>query len=129
MAPCSHSDASSNLSKSNPQLNCRYFEDSRSGNDTSGLKPKGVIHWVDAAAGIPVTVRDYGRLFTVPAPGADTFLQDINPDSLTEYAAVAEPAIMTHAAKNFQFERQGYFYKDPEQGGVFNKTVSLREGF
>lgn len=111
------------------QLNCRYFEDSRSGNDTSGLKPKGVIHWVDAAAGIPVTVRDYGRLFTVPAPGADTFLQDINPDSLTEYAAVVEAAIMTHAAKNFQFERQGYFYKDPEQGGVFNKTVSLREGF
>ena len=32
------------------QLNCSYFEDSRSGQDTSGLKPKGVIHWVDAAA-------------------------------------------------------------------------------
>ena len=30
------------------QLNCSYFEDSRSGQDTSGLKPKGVIHWVDA---------------------------------------------------------------------------------
>ena len=40
------------------QLNCTYFEDSRSGQDTSGLKPKGVIHWVDAEAGVPVQVRD-----------------------------------------------------------------------
>ena len=61
------------------QLNCSYFEDSRSGQDTSGLKPKGVIHWVDAAAGVPVQVRDYQRLFKVPNPGSDTLLDDINP--------------------------------------------------
>lgn len=111
------------------QLNCTYFKDSRSGQDTSGLKPKGVIHWVDAKAGVPVQVRDYQRLFRVPNPTSDTLLEDINPDSVMQLSAVVEPAIMASDSARFQFERQGYFYKDPVQANVFNKTVSLREGF
>ena len=111
------------------QLNCTYFEDSRSGQDTSGLKPKGVIHWVDAEAGVPVQVRDYQRLFRVPNPSSDTLLEDINPESVVLLDAVVEPAIMASDSERFQFERQGYFCKDSEQANVFNKTVSLREGF
>ena len=114
------------------QLNCTYFADSKSGQDTSGLKPKGVVHWVDADAGVPVRVMDYGRLFKVPNPSSQTFLDDIDTESLTVFEAVAEPAMMSHEAQRFQFERQGYFCKDlPSADGtpVFNKTVSLREGF
>ena len=114
------------------QLNCTYFADSKSGQDTSGLKPKGVVHWVDAHAGVPVRVMDYGRLFKVPNPSSQTFLDDIDTESLTVFEAVAEPAMMNHEAQRFQFERQGYFCKDlPSADGtpVFNKTVSLREGF
>ena len=111
------------------QLNCTYFEDSRSGQDTSGLKPKGVIHWVDAAAGVAVQVRDYQRLFRVPNPASDTLLEDINPDSVVLLDAVVEPAIMASGSERFQFERQGYFCKDSKEAAVFNKTVSLREGF
>ena len=114
------------------QLNCTYFADSKSGQDTSGLKPKGVLHWVDAQSGVPVRVMDYGRLFKVPNPSSKTFLNDINTQSLTVLDAVAEPAIISHEAERFQFERQGYFYQDvPSADGtpVFNKTVSLREGF
>ncbi len=114
------------------QLNCSYFADSKSGQDTSGLKPKGVVHWVDADAGVPIQVMDYGRLFKVPSPSAQTFLDDIDSESLTLLDAVAEPAIMQHDAERFQFERQGYFYRDQNAQGsvaVFNKTVSLREGF
>ena len=114
------------------QLNCTYFADSKSGQDTSGLKPKGVVHWVDAHAGVPVRVMDYGRLFKVPNPSSQTFLDDIDTESLTVFEAVAEPAMMSHEAQRFQFERQGYFCKDlPSADGtpVFNKTVSLREGF
>ena len=114
------------------QLNCTYFADSKSGQDTSGLKPKGVVHWVDAHAGVPVRVMDYGRLFKVPNPSSQTFLDDIDSESLTVLDAVAEPAIMTHDAQRFQFERQGYFCKDvasTDGTPVFNKTVSLREGF
>ena len=111
------------------QLNCTYFEDSRSGQDTSGLKPKGVIHWVDAAAGVAVQVRDYQRLFRVPNPASDTLLEDINPDSVVLLDAVVEPAIIASGSERFQFERQGYFCKDSKEAAVFNKTVSLREGF
>ena len=81
---------------------------------------------------MPVRVMDYGRLFKVPNPSSKTFLNDINTQSLTVLDAVAEPAIISHEAERFQFERQGYFFKDvPSADGtpVFNKTVSLREGF
>ena len=114
------------------QLNCTYFADSKSGQDTSGLKPKGVVHWVDASASVPITVLDYGRLFNVPNPSSKTFLDDINPNSLTRLDAMAEPALLAHESGRFQFERQGYFYRDEQADGsvpVFNKTVSLREGF
>jgi glutaminyl-tRNA synthetase len=114
------------------QLNCTYFADSKSGQDTSGLKPKGVVHWVDANAGVPVNVMDYGRLFKVANPSSKTFIDDINPDSLTRYNAIAEPALLSHASRRFQFERQGYFCLDQHSDDtvpVFNKTVSLREGF
>ena len=114
------------------QLNCTYFADSKSGQDTSGLKPKGVVHWVDARASVPITVMDYGRLFNVPNPSSKTFLNDINPNSLTRLDAMAEPAMLAHESERFQFERQGYFYRDEQADGsvpVFNKTVSLREGF
>ena len=114
------------------QLNCTYFADSKSGQDTSGLKPKGVVHWVDASASVPITVMDYGRLFNVPNPSSKTFLDDINPNSLTRLDAMAEPALLAHESGRFQFERQGYFYRDEQADGsvpVFHKTVSLREGF
>jgi glutaminyl-tRNA synthetase len=71
-------------------------------------------------------------LFKVPNPTSATFLDDINSDSLTVMDAVAEPAILALDSQRFQFERQGYFCKDALSHGdvpVFNKTVSLREGF
>jgi glutaminyl-tRNA synthetase len=111
------------------QLNCTYFPDSKSGEDTSGLKPKGVVHWVDAKQSVAVEVRDYDRLFNVPNPSAKTFIDDINEQSLRTLHAMVEPAIMALDDQHFQFERQGYFCKDSELPGVFNKTVSLREGF
>ena len=111
------------------QLNCTYFPDSKSGEDTSGLKPKGVVHWVDAKQSVAVEVRDYDRLFNVPNPSAKTFIDDINEQSLTTLHAMVEPAMMALDEQHFQFERQGYFCKDSELPGVFNKTVSLREGF
>ncbi|MEM7098001.1 MAG: glutamine--tRNA ligase/YqeY domain fusion protein [Pseudomonadota bacterium] len=111
------------------ELRCHVVADSRSGRDTSGVKPNGVIHWVAANTAVAVEVRSYERLFKVAAPKADSFIDDINEDSLVSHRSFVEPAIMEHEATRFQFERQGYFCKDPKLGGVFNKTVSLREGF
>jgi glutaminyl-tRNA synthetase len=111
------------------ELLCTYIPESRSGSDTSGIKPKGVVHWVSAEHAVPVEIRSYERLFRVPDPSADTFLDDINPDSLQIFNGFVEPAIMDHEDTHWQFERQGYFCKDEQLPGVFNKTVSLREGF
>ena len=109
------------------QLRCSYFPDSRSGQDESGLKPKGVVHWVSAQTGENVRVRKYKRLFSVSSPGVEDFTRDINPDSLSEYDSFLEPAALESSQKQFQFERLGYFCKD-ENAKVFNQTVSLREG-
>ena len=111
------------------ELKCTYFADSRSGQDTSGLKPNGVIHFVSAEQAVAVDVNVYERLFQVPNPKAETFLDDINPNSLSMLKGFVEPAIMAHADARFQFERIGYFCKDAKVPNMFNKTVSLREGF
>lgn len=114
------------------RLICTYFPDSRSGSDTSGLKPNGVVHWVSKSTARAVEVRQYERLFKVPDPTADSFLDDLNGDSLRISQGYVEPALLEHDSRNFQFERQGYFYRDDDggrEGPAFNKTVSLREGF
>jgi glutaminyl-tRNA synthetase len=111
------------------ELKCSYVPESRSGQDTSGLKPRGVIHWVDASAGVPATVRLYDRLFRVPAPGGDDFVTQINPDSLIERRALLEPAITASPETRFQFERTGYFCRDSEAAGVYNRTVTLRDSY
>lgn len=112
------------------KLICTYFADSKSGSDTSGLKPNGVVHWVSKATAQAVEVRQYERLFKVPDPSADSFIEDLNGDSLHISQGYVEPAILEHDSRNFQFERQGYFYRDDDdRGPAFNKTVSLREGF
>ncbi len=111
------------------ELRCTYFPDSKSGADTSGLKPKGVVHWVEAEASVAVRVRLYERLFREPAPSASTFLEDLNPDSMREVEARAEPAIMDSSENRFQFERIGYFCRDSELDDVFNRTVTLRDSW
>jgi glutaminyl-tRNA synthetase len=111
------------------QLRCSYFPESKSGEDTSGLKPKGVVHWVCAAHGVPARVRLYDRLFQVPAPKAEQLTSELNPQSLVECQAVIEPALAASDEIRFQFERQGYFCKDSELTGVFNRTVTLRDSW
>ena len=110
------------------ELRCTHFPESRSGQDTSGLKPKGVIHWVSESGAQQIKVKKYDRLFNVPDPKADNFMDEINIESLLECDAFIEPAALGLDQRQFQFERVGYFSKD-EDARVFNQTVTLREGF
>ena len=110
-------------------LNCTYFPESRSGQDKSGLKARGVIHWVDANSCELVSVRQYGRLFDVPMPNSADFVDHIDKDSLVESHGLLEKAVMERDIERIQFERIGYFYRDPDLPRTYNKTVSLREGF
>ena len=114
------------------ELRCRYVPESKSGADASGLKPKGVIHWVDAATAVPATVRLFERLFTEANPTAQTFLRTLHPESLRIARALVEPAIVQSDERHFQFERKGYFVKDSDhapQAPVFNLTVALRDSY
>lgn len=119
------------------ELRCFYAPDSKSGSDNSGLKPKGVVHWVSATQGVPATVREYGHLFTVPAPDKNDMAATLNTESLIEHAAIIEPAVVASDSKRFQFERQGYYYRDSRGEGpsesdgqpLFNRVVTLRDSY
>ena len=111
------------------EIKASYEPKSKSGADNSGLKPKGVIHWVSANDAVEVEVREYDHLFSDPAPTADNFTQVLNPNSLRRRQAVVEPAIAQSAQKHFQFERLGYFAKDEDHEGLYHRTVTLRDSW
>ncbi|MCW5910824.1 MAG: glutamine--tRNA ligase/YqeY domain fusion protein [Cyclobacteriaceae bacterium] len=123
-------DANGNIT----ELHCSYIPESRSGNDTSGIHVKGVIHWVSIEKAVPVEVRLYDRLFNVEDMNAleDDFRNHLNPNSLQVLPTVyAEPEIANaKLGEHFQFLRMGYFCLDPDsQPGrlVFNRTSTLRD--
>jgi glutaminyl-tRNA synthetase len=114
------------------ELRCSYDPATRGGNAPDGRKVQATLHWVSAADAVPAEVRLYKQLFTRPDPNVANFAADLNPASLEVLeAAMLEPAL---AADNsdapVQFERQGYFYRDPDSKPdrlVFNRTVGLRD--
>lgn len=116
------------------QLNCSYYPDSRSGNDTSGIKAKGVIHWVSVAQALEAEARIYDRLFTDPEPteheGQD-YLEFYNTESLKVTTAYCEPSLASALpGQQFQFMRKGYFAVDTDSTPgkpIFNLTVNLKD--
>ena len=119
------------------ELRCTYDEATgRNSTTADGRKVKGTIHWVSATHAIDAEVRLYDRLFSVPDPdnipeGQD-FLVNLNPASLEVVpAAKVEPGVAdAPVGTRYQFERVGYFSKDPDSAPgrpVFNRTVGLRD--
>ena len=112
----------------------KYFPNSKSGSDTSGIHVKGTLHWVSAKHAIPVELNEYDRLFNVedPSSAEGDFKSYINPHSLhTVTTAWGEPALLNDALEDrFQFLRKGYFYQDTNSTKdklVFNRTVTLKD--
>ena len=114
-----------------------YYSDSKSGEDVSGIKPKGTLHWVDADNAVPCEVRMYDRLFTVADPTADDskdFLEYYNQDSLKviKNALMEKSLSESKPGTQYQFLRQGYFCTDVDSAEckiVFNQTVGLKDSF
>ncbi|MEM8556572.1 MAG: glutamate--tRNA ligase family protein, partial [Bacteroidota bacterium] len=119
------------------ELKCTYFPRDEQGHDTSGLNPKGTIHWVSADHAVQAEVRLYDRLFRVPdpddVPEGGSFLDHLNPDSLRVVTGYLEPSLgKAQVGDRFQFERQGYFVVDQDSTDghlVFNRTVTLRDSW
>jgi len=115
------------------ELRCTYDPETRGGNTPpDGRKVKATLHWVAAPTAVEAEVRLYEHLFADPDPDASNFAAEINPQSLEVIAdAKLEPALAAdNAAAPVQFERLGYFCRDPDSRPgrlVFNRTVGLRD--
>jgi glutaminyl-tRNA synthetase len=131
------------------EVYCTYYEDSKSGSDTSGVKPKGTLHWVSIAHAIGAEVRIYDRLFTdeKPTDRKENYRNEnnkkrkrpidfktfLNPDSLKTVSACVEPSLANATiGETFQFMRLGYFCVDLDATTgnlIFNRTVPLRDSW
>ncbi|HEY0299187.1 MAG TPA: glutamine--tRNA ligase/YqeY domain fusion protein [Arachidicoccus sp.] len=118
------------------ELHCTYLPETKSGNDTSGVKVKGTLHWVSATHAKPIELHVYDRLFT--AEDMDNiegeYTDYLNPTSLQILStALAEPALLEDAGNNaYQFLRKGYFVKDRDSSPehpIFNRTVGLKDSW
>jgi glutaminyl-tRNA synthetase len=118
------------------KIRCVYDPNTRGGDAPDNRKVKGTIQWVCAIHAIPIEARLYDHLFEaerpMEVPEGKTFFDNLSDHSLTiESRAVAEPAaVEIEKGQTVQFERIGYFCKDPESTSslaVFNRTVTLRD--
>jgi glutaminyl-tRNA synthetase len=115
------------------ELRCTYDPATRGGDSPDGRRPKATLHWVSAEHAVPAEIRLYDHLFARPDPGAGgDLMADLNPASETIVrSALLEPALAdTSLGETVQFERLGYFTKDPDsrpEAPVFNRTLTLRD--
>ena len=114
------------------ELRCSYDPATKGGDAPDGRKVKATLHWVSAADAVSAEVRLVNELFS-SAPDPDGDLKAaLNPNSLELLGgAMVEPALARETSgAPVQFERQGYFCRDPDSTPakpVFNRTIGLRD--
>ena len=117
------------------EVKAKIIEGTLGHNPEDGIKPKGVIHWVDATDNVDCEVRLYDRLFNDPSPdtGGKDHMDSLNPNSLEILTGCKGEKGLAHAANRtrFQFEREGYFIQDSRYSKpdalVYNRVISLRD--
>ena len=112
------------------ELLCTYDPETKSGSGFEGRKVKGTIHWVDARTAVKIKIRNYDYLMIEDENGQ----QAMNPESLVETVAYAEPSIAeADPGERFQFFRKGYYIADEKlttsDEKVFNKIVGLKSSW
>ncbi|HPP00188.1 MAG TPA: glutamine--tRNA ligase/YqeY domain fusion protein [bacterium] len=120
------------------ELRCTYDPATRGGDAPDGRKVKGTIHWVSARHAVPAEARLYDYLFIKENPMAveegHDWKENLNPNSLVVLSPCYVEPGLDPAEPGFrcQFERLGYFCKDPDSTPgrpVFNRTVSLKDSW
>lgn len=123
-------------------LECEYLPNTKSGEDTSGIKVKGTIHFVSNKNYFPITIRNFKNLTKMEYVWPSKALADGTPleeileeDSMTESVAYAENFLKAaEVGDKFQFMRKGYYCLDKDTNKnegkyIFNNTISLKDGF
>ncbi|APD50339.1 glutamine--tRNA ligase/YqeY domain fusion protein [Francisella hispaniensis] len=116
------------------ELKCSYLPETLGGKKPNdGIKPNGIIHWVDANNCLDAEIRIYDRLFNHENPAnADRIEDVVNPHSLQviKNAKVERSLENVKPEERFQFNRIGYFIADLKDCSkdilVFNRIVTLR---
>ena len=116
------------------EVHVNYFENSKSGSDTSGIKAKGTLHWVESSHAIDAEVRLYDRLFADPNPDGHkekSYMEFLNPESIQVLTnCKLEPSLKNaKPGTTYQFTRLGYFTPDTKGEGVFNRALTLRDSW
>lgn len=119
------------------EIYCTYHANSKSGQpDTSGVKVRSTIHWVNVDEAVPVEIRLYDRLFKDEFPDSHKdkdFMEFLNEDSLHILNGYGEINLKNDDKDNkYQFLRMGYFSMDDDSRPeklVFNRTVTLKDGW
>ena len=115
------------------ELRCSVVPNSKSGDDTSGVKVKGVIQWVDAKTSVDVTVRKLQSLLTDVVDGVTDFNERFNENSMQIVTAKVENSLLSAKVEDrFQFMRVGYYVLDKDSTPdklVFNEIVGLKDSF
>lgn len=113
-------------------LHCSYIPESRSGNDTSGMKVKGTIQWVNARDCIDVELKKYDYLLKDAEYAGQDFNDRMNYDSVHSFNAKAEKYIESvKSGESFQLLRIGYYKKNVTKEGKIElgEIVSLKDAF
>ncbi|NLT94194.1 MAG: glutamine--tRNA ligase/YqeY domain fusion protein [Clostridia bacterium] len=115
------------------ELRCTYDPQTKSGQDTSGKKVKGTLHWVSAEHALQVQVNLYDYLFIEETTPEGEVTNVLNPDSLEVLTSYVEPSLKDAKVGNrYQFLRNGYFVVDPDSTSeklVFNRIVGLKDSW
>ncbi|MDY2695875.1 MAG: glutamine--tRNA ligase [Eubacteriales bacterium] len=121
-------------------LKCEYIEGTKSGQDNSGIKVKGTIHFVAKENAFTCTIRNFKNLvkdeylWPSKALASGVSIDEIlEPNSLVETMALAENFLKeAKPYDKFQFMRKGYYALDKDStkdNYIFNSTISLKDGF
>ncbi|MFV9972898.1 MAG: glutamine--tRNA ligase/YqeY domain fusion protein [Francisella endosymbiont of Hyalomma asiaticum] len=116
------------------ELQCSYLSETLGGKKPNdGIKPNGIIHWVDANNCLDAEVRIYDRLFNDENPASADSIEDVlnlNSLQVIKNAKVERSLENVKAEERFQFNRVGYFIADLKDCSqhklVFNRIVTLR---
>ena len=114
------------------ELLCSYIPESRSNSDTSGIKVKGTIHWVNADRAVDVVVKNFAHLLNEAEYDGQDFDERLNPDSERIIENVkAEPYLAeAENGKQFQLLRTAYYKKCTENGNPsLSFIVSMKDSY
>ena len=113
------------------ELRCSHIPTSKSGSDTSGVKCKGTIHWVNAKTCKDAEIRKYQYLLKNADYAGQDFSERLNYDSLEIINGKTEEYIDScQEGTVYQMMRKGYYKLFKEENKlILSEVVGLKDSF